>query len=254
AAAIRNFGHLNFYQSNYPDALNNFLEALHIYEKLDQRNAVGQVYYDIARTHYMARNYEKAIEYGYITLDKYRERLEGSATVGSVRDTINVIGGLGLVYSEMGMSDKVLEIRLQILDANKRNSLGITERILYEFLIGTSYFVMGETDSAKVYFDKTLAYPDVNPSIQALKYRSLTWLGYVKYSEGEFDTAVSYLKRAFDWYREQGFFYWAMYISNELGSLYEQYNQLTTAEKYYRQSERIFREMLKEIPGTGMIR
>jgi len=245
AAAYRNLGHLNFYRNNYPDALNNYFEALRIYEKSDQRNTMGQVYWDISKTHYLANNFEKVFEYGNMALAIYRERLENGATVGCIRDTFMVIGGFGLAYVNMGMNDKALETRLKLLEVGKQNNFGMTELMLYEFLAGTDYYKMGETDSAKAYFIRALAYPDANPDIEALKYSALTWLGYVYRSAGEFDSAVSCLHRAFDWYHEKGFLYWAMYVSRGLGVIYNQNNQLNIAEKYYQQSERIFREMLK---------
>ena len=59
AAGFRSYGHLYQYQGNYPQALNSYFEALSRYEKLDKKHTVAWVCYDIATTHYFARNYEK---------------------------------------------------------------------------------------------------------------------------------------------------------------------------------------------------
>jgi tetratricopeptide (TPR) repeat protein len=62
ADAFRAYGNIYFYPGNYPLALNNFNEALSIYEKLEKKRKAGWICYDIARTHYSARNYEKTVQ------------------------------------------------------------------------------------------------------------------------------------------------------------------------------------------------
>ena len=246
AAAYRNFGHINYYRSNYTDALNNLFESLRLYVELDKKHTVADIYYDIAATHYFAGNFEKTLEYGNIALAKFRERLEGGAMVGSVRDTIKVLGGLALTYNRLDINrDTQLEIRLKHLEAGRRHNFGMTEMMLITFLAGTDFYLLGETDSAKVYFEKALAYPNVNPSIEALKYRPISWLGYLHYAAGDVDSAIFYLRKPYDWYNEKGFLYWAMDASRNLGSIYYQNNELNTSENYYQQSERVFKEWLQ---------
>ncbi|MCD4697079.1 MAG: histidine kinase, partial [Bacteroidales bacterium] len=244
ADALRNLSEMYVYLGNYTDGLNNGFEALRIYEKLDKKNAVANLYTDIANVHYLAGNLEKAIEYGHIASDKFREPLEGGTTVGSFRDTINLRMTLGVTYRSLGMFDKSLEIFLEHLKVGKRNNFGDTEIMLHTFLVGSQYYFIGEADSTKAYLEKALAYPDVNPSVQALKYRPLTYLGDLFYSAGETDSAIFYKQKAFDWYNKNGFLYWAMSVSNQLGSIYTQNSELNTAEKYYLQSEMLFNEAL----------
>ena len=244
AAVYRSFGYINYFKGNFADALSNHFESVRIYEKLDKKNIVATMYYSIAVIHFYASNYEKALEYGYIALDKYRERLEGGGTVGSVRDTINVIGGLELTYCLSGKKEKSLELALKFLEVGKRNNFGSTEMMLYTFLVGNRFYSIGDTDSAKLYFEKALAYPDLNPSIEALKYRPLAGLGLLHYAAGEVDSAIFYLRTAFEWYDEKGFLFFAVEISSDLGYIYYKNNDLNNAEKYYQQSERIFNEWL----------
>jgi len=243
ADGFRNYGHLYRHQGNYPQALNNYFEALSSYEKLDKKHTSAWVCYDIATTHYFARNYEKTIEYANMALDQFRKHLEGGATVGNVRDTISVHRGLIETYYLMGF-DENLEMDLKVLEAMKKYNFGITEIICMTWSIGVGYYVTGETDSAKVYFHNALAYPGEDPSVQAQKYRALIWLADLHYSEGEFDTTISYLQTAFEWYNKNGFLFWTMYVSNNLGSFYYENGELNIAEKYYLQSERIFKEMI----------
>jgi len=244
AAAFQNYGHIYVYQGNYPQALSDYLEALSRYEKLDKKHAAGWICYHIAKTHFFARNYEKTLEYGYMALDIFRERTEGGATVGNVRDTITMFGGLGITYDYLGRKDKSIELYLKILEVGKKNNFGMSDMMIITFRIGAEYFLIGETDSAKLYFEKALAYPDANQDIQALKYRPVTWLGKLYTQIGEIDTAIFYLKKAYEWYNKAGFLFWSMYVSNDLGSIHYEINKLDIAEDYFRQSERIFNEMI----------
>jgi tetratricopeptide (TPR) repeat protein len=244
ADAYEKFGFINYFLGNYPTAVNNFFESLRIYEELGEKNTVARLYYEIAHVHFNARNIEKTIEYLNISLDKYRERLEGGAKVGRVRDTLMLIATLGLAYYTLGMFNKSVEIALLTVDVGLENNFGITELMLHTFLAGKRFYLAGKPDSAKVYLGKALAYPDANPDIQALKYRPVTWLGNLYSQLGEIDTAILYLSKAYHWYSTNGFLYWSMKVSNDLGKIYFERNELNTAEKYYRQSEMFFNEAL----------
>jgi len=246
ADSYRNFGYIAFYQSNFPDALKNYFESLHLYENMDREYTVARVYLEIAKTHLSASNYEKAIEYSDIALDKFREPREGDETIGSVRDTTMLILGAALAYKDMGMYDKALEIYLNMLDVGKKNNFGNTEMVLNTLLAGSCYFWTGENDSAKVYWNKALAYPDDNPSIQAMKYHTITSQADLYYAEGKIDSAIFYYHKAFEWYNENGILFWAMYYANSLASFHYKNNDVVSAEKYFLQSKKLFEEMINK--------
>jgi len=244
AASFRNYGQIYVYQGNYPQALNNYLEALALYEKLDKKHTAGWVCYEIARTHYYANNYEKAIEYCYIALDIFRERTNEGITVGNVRDTITIYLGLTETYAMMGMYDKeMLEFDLKVHDLMKRNNFSNIELMLNTWFLGVG-FEMSEPDSAKAYFFKALAYPDESLNMKTLKYRNIISLGWLYYDTGDIDSALYYLQSAFEFYNNKGFLYWALATSEGLGYIHYKNNELDSAEKYLRKSERIFIEML----------
>ena len=244
AAAHRNYGYIFQYQGNYPYALKNYFEALSGYEKMDKKRTSALICHEIAITYYLAKNYEKTIEYGNIALDKYRERTQGGATVGNLRDTMNVIDGLGLIYFLLGECDKSLSNTLRYLEVGKRNNFEKTDIFLHIILAGERFRCNGETDSAKVYLKKALLYPNVNPSIEALKYRSISSLGYLHSAEGEVDSAIFYYQKAFEFYQKKGFLFWALIASNNLGYTYYNKSNLNIAEMYYQQSKRIFNEII----------
>jgi len=243
AASYMNFGHIAFFKSNFPEALNNYFESLYIYEKLDRKYAVARVYFDIAKTHGSARNYEKAFEYCNIALDKFREPLNGGATVGSVRDTSTLCMSIALLYKDLGMIEEALEIYIKFLEVGRKNNFGDVEMMLITLLVGNCYFWIDENDSAKVYWDKALAYPEEDHSIQALKYHIIATQADLYYSEMEIDSAIFYKLKAFEWYNENGFLFWAMYDANRLASIHYKNNEIALAEKYYQQSDRFFKEM-----------
>jgi len=244
AAAFQNYGHIYVYQDNYPQALRDYLEALSRYEKLNNVHTAGWICYHIAKTHYFARNFERTIEYENMALDKFRERKEGGATIGNVRDTIMTFQAIALTYSYMGMTEKAKNLFLMVLEVLRKNNFGITNMMLITFRIGVDYLLIGETDSAKVYFVKALAYPDANPDIQAVKYRPVTWLGNLYSRIGEIDTAKLYLQKAYEWYNKTGFLFWSMKVSNDLGRIHYENSEIDIAQYYFMQSEMVFNEIL----------
>jgi len=158
AAAYMNLGHINTFQSNYPDALKNYYESLRLYEELDKKNSVASLYYHIAVTHYFARNYDKAIEFGNISLDKYREPLMHGTTVGSLRDTIKVFGGISLIYEHKSMWDKSFKIRKRYLEVAEEFNFETINLVISSFMLGVMYIYMGKSDSGKIYYNKALEY------------------------------------------------------------------------------------------------
>ena len=57
ATAFRYYGQIYVYQGNYTQALNNYLESLSLYEKLEKKHTAGLVCYEIGKTHYVANKY-----------------------------------------------------------------------------------------------------------------------------------------------------------------------------------------------------
>jgi len=242
-AAYRNFGHIFLYQSNYPVALNNYLESLRIYEGLKREKVTANIYYDIAVLHYYAGNYDKALEYGEISLGIFREPSKGGGIIGNVRDTMKVLSGYGLIYGNRGMADIALDIYLEVLEVGENNDFTYEENLLCAFLSGVFYYNLGEPDSAMKYYQKALAYPDISPSIEALKYRPYSWIGQFHFDKGEIQEAIEIQKTTFDWYQAKGFLYMAMMASAKLGHYHSANNNWNSAKYYFTKAEELFDEM-----------
>ena len=116
--------------------------------------------------------------------------------------------------------------------------------MLHTFYTGAYLYLKGKTDSAKVYFDKTLTLQELNTGLQVPKYHPLTWLSNFQCMAEEFDSVTVYKQMTFELLNEKGNLFWAMYASNELGLIYFNNDKINTAEKYYQQSERIYKEMI----------
>jgi len=245
ADALRNYGGISFMRGDFALALNDFLDALSIYQLIKMKRMMAQVNFDISATHYSAKNYEKALEYGYKSLDTYRERINGGAKLGTAKDTLDVYACLGLIYKEMGNYEKALEFALDYLKVGKENNFGNTEMMLFSWVAGARFCFSGQIDSAELYFDKALSYPDENLDIEAQKYRTYMWLGNLHRLKGNLDSTIYYNRIAYEWYYEKGFLFWALYSSNMLGYFYYEFNELNTSEKYFLQSEKIFKEMIE---------
>ena len=110
--------------------VNNFFESLQIYDDLNRKHTVADIYYDIAFTHFFANTYDKARDYCLISLDLFREQLEGGATVDNQQDTLKVLRALYLTYWYMDINiQERLEIILQMHEDEPRTNFDKTERI-----------------------------------------------------------------------------------------------------------------------------
>ena len=171
ADAFRAYGNIYFYQGDYPEALKNFFEALSIYDKLGHKHTAGWVCYDIARTHYSARNFEKTLEYGHQALQYFRERLNDGSMVGDVTDTIRMYEGLALTYGtgQLGMIDKSIKYYRLVIEVGKKNNFDLMELMAVTMRLGAELYFNGKTDSAIYYLNEALEYPELNSGARAIK-------------------------------------------------------------------------------------
>lgn len=244
AGAFRNYGHIHLYLGNYPEALKHYFEALAIYERLGNLHTVMMVTYDIARTHFFAGNYNAALSWGLRAMELCRTPVKNGGTVGGVRDSVTIDGGMGQAYGRLGMNAEALRYNREALELLNRHHFPAVERLVFTWVLGVTYLATGEPDSAKMYFFKALSFPDENISLTAQKHRARLWIAEIFSETGAMDSAVLYCRKPYEWYHENGFFFWAMYASNSLGRLYYGMNDLARSEKWYGESERIFNVIL----------
>jgi tetratricopeptide (TPR) repeat protein len=244
ARAYQIRGYVNLFLSRYIEALNSYHKAQTIYEKFNMHKELAGLYLNISILHYFAANYEKAIESSMQALRIYRKILQDGNTICTARDTLLVHNALGMIYTDMGMGKEALERRLLYLRYGIDNNFDPVEMMLMTWICGASYLSTGQVDSAVVYFNRALEYPENNINITAQKYRVISWMASIWSNAGEYKRAISALIPAFEWYKTTGLNFWAMYFSNQLGFIHLKINDLQGAEYYYRESELLFNEMV----------
>lgn len=263
ADAFRSYGHIYEFKGNYPEALENYFETLSIYKKNNDHHNMMWLYYEIGRMHFYANNFDKAVEYGYLSLKKCNEHLPDGSRVGDLVDSVRIGGAIAISYSYAGNNEEALKQRLRLLEVMQGINFSKIEILMTTWVTGANYYLIGKTDSASVYFRKAISFPGENMNIEAQKYRALTWMGALLFSASETDTAINYLQKSLDWYSENGFLIWALYSSNILGNFYLNINDDEKSEEYYKKSEMYFDEMLtrnswyrydslKYIPAYGL--
>jgi tetratricopeptide (TPR) repeat protein/anti-sigma regulatory factor (Ser/Thr protein kinase) len=245
ATAYSNYGFIQFYEGNYPDALNFFYEALHIYEEIGNMRKVAAMYMEIATTHFWANNIEKAIEIAENkVIPGFRAKDKAGNTVGSFQDTIRTFSTIGLPYRMAGRSDTALRIYQRYMDAGRMHGFDLTDLLVHEAVVAACYYETGKVDSAVYQLQKALAYPEVNRSVIALKHEYKRRLASIYSIHGEPDSALFYYRLAFQWLEPHGFLFSAFMAAWELGGFYSKRGQQHEAEKSWIEAAKLVEEMI----------
>ncbi|MBW6492521.1 MAG: histidine kinase [Lentimicrobium sp.] len=245
AMAYSNYGFIQFYEGNYPDALNFFYEALHIYEDLGNLRKVADMYMELATIHFYANNIEKAIEIGEnMSIPGYRAKDGAGNTVGGFHDTVRSFSKLGLPYRMTGRSDTALIIYQRYLEAGRKHGFDLIDLLVHEAIVASCFMETGNVDSAVYYFWKALAYPEVNQSVHALKHEYKRRLASIYTMYGEPDSALYYYRQAYQWLEHHGYLRSAFLSAWELGGFYAKRGQQQESEKSWLQAAKLLEEML----------
>ncbi|GAP44260.1 hypothetical protein TBC1_1261 [Lentimicrobium saccharophilum] len=244
ASACRNLGRKEFYDGNYPQALNHYQESLKIFEQKGNRRQIAQLLEDIATTHFFAGNYDETFEIINKAIHVYREKKEDGNTVGSVRDTMTIFSRLGLPYRNIGRSDISLRIYLNYLDVGKVNKFEITDMMVHHGLVAMCYYEVGKPDSALHFFRMSNNYPDANMSIRAMKHTNYLRMALIYNTLGETDTVIRLLTQSYAWFSERGYLRQSQLAARQLGEVYLALNRATDAENHFLHSESLLKEMI----------
>ncbi len=238
-------GHTYRYQGKYVKALSEYLKAIKLYKKLGMKRQVASLYQQISIIHYLVSNFEMSLEYGFIAFDKYKEHKPDGTPVGNVADIMSIKSGAALIYFLQGECKESLEITLDYLKIGKKSNFNKTDLYLHLIVAGERFRCTGDIDSAKKYFRKAISTPSENTSMEALKYRAITSLGYIYLHEDNFDKMILHYQQANDFYNKRGFLYMALNTSAFMGYTYYQYKQAAIAEIYFKQAEKLFDEIVR---------
>lgn len=250
--AIKYMGHVYLFQGDYPKTLTNYHEALEIAEEAGLiKNAIW-LYYDIALTNFFARIYEKAVEWGELALHRYREYGENGLSLQERSDTIYMHASritseceIGIATNDTGMVEKGINAARDYLKFGKENKVYSTaEMTAFTYQVGYRYSLIGEYDSATVYYKRALAMHQEGRNTGGMKNRIYQFLASMQYSLGNIDSAMYYLQTALEWYNAKGFLFWSTSVSNSIGGIYFLKKDIKSAEKQYLMSEELFNEYL----------
>ncbi len=247
AVAFSNYAFIHFYEGNYPEALNFFYEALHIYEGLGNLRKVAAMYMEIATTHFFANNIEKALEIAENrVIPGYRARDKAGNPVGGFYDTVRTFSKIGLPYRKTGRSDTALIIYQRYLDAGRKHGFHITDLLVHEAIVASCFIETGNVDSALYYFRKALAYPEVTQSVRALKHEYKRRLAAICSMHGEPDSALYYYKQAYQWLEPQGYLRSAFLAAWETGEFHANRGEDHETETSWLQAAALVEEMISK--------
>ncbi len=242
------YGYNQVFTGNYPEGVKYYLKALQLYDKLGLGKWKFAVYTYIATVNYYARNFEKAIENCNKALKICREETWDESFFGRVKDSVSVYLQLSLYYFLSDTCDKAVDLTLKYLEAGRENNFDRTDLFFNLILAGERYRCIGKKDSALVYLNRALDFPDENQNVITLKYRAYTAIGGLYYRMGpeKLDSAIIYFEKAFKYYSENGFLFWASNLAETLGHVYYFRNRYDKALIYYQTAEALILEMLRK--------
>ena len=118
ANALNNIGFSVYLKADYPTALENYLNALKIYEHIKDKKGMAKCYSNMGIVYYSQHDFAKALYY-------YSEALKKAEEIGNKQIQLNNIANIGLLYSDNGNYEKALEFYFKAL--NMAEQLGNKE-------------------------------------------------------------------------------------------------------------------------------
>ncbi|TND09771.1 MAG: protein serine/threonine phosphatase [Bacteroidetes bacterium] len=257
--AIGRIGLANFNMGNYDPALKSFSEAKFIYEKLDKKSDLAEIYIQIAETkrsqgqfqdalqkvisayniyesiddkkgmaralnnsgliYYRLNNFSKAVS-------EYEHSMELRKQINDENGVAACLNNLANVYIAQKNYDKSIEYHKQALEIRKKSgNKGQIARALNN--LGAVYFQKKEYETAMDYFFQSLELRKEIGDKRGM-ISSLANLGSVNMNQGRRDKAIEYFERALQLAREVG----ARDLESELyESFAEAYEQKGDHEK-----------------------
>jgi tetratricopeptide (TPR) repeat protein len=212
-------------------------QAIDLARELEYVQGIADAFRNYGQIYVYQGNYLQALD-NYLKALTMFEELKDKHTAGWVCYEIAKVNYFASNY------ETAIRYCQKALDLAEKSGQSNIELMLLSFVVGTNFWQLGEIDSAKAYLFKALAYPDESRNMKILKYRNLDHLGWIHYESGNTDSAVYYFKKAFEFYYEEGFLYWAMVNSRDLGYVHYSSGDLDSASIYLDYAGAIFAEML----------
>jgi len=140
ASAINNLGTVYWRQSNYPKALEKYIQALRIAEEIGSEKGMAWYLANIANVYSTQKDYAKALEY-------YLRAIELAKKSVNQRSLAISLGNTGIVYNEMKNYVKAIEYYSAALDLSTKLA-DTTQMGIVHGDLGSAYLDLNVPDSA----------------------------------------------------------------------------------------------------------
>lgn len=185
ALAYKNLGIGNYMQSNYLASIDNYEQALALYEFLKDKNGIANILSNEGAVYFNQADDEKALEL-YLKSLNIAEEISDTLRIATALQNIGAI-----YYSHKGSLDKALDYLLRALpmsESIKNNDAIGTINVN----LGEIYLAKGDDKAALNYFKKSLK---VFRGTENVPY-SLNDIGKVYQFRNEYDSAIQFHQEA----------------------------------------------------------
>jgi tetratricopeptide (TPR) repeat protein len=244
--AERFIGLMKMYEGRYPETVVHFYNALENYEQAEDTYSLAKLYYDFAKLNFYTGNYFKAEEYGLKSLELIEKKKPDGTTTGTLREISRLKSALGLLYRTANRPEQAKEIYRWYNGIMKKEGFEITDQMVHTQLLARCFDETGMYDSALFYFHKAYNFPEVNPSISALKFECLRSIGLVYYKIKNYREAVDYFIQVADGMDKAGFLYQTFLSNLILGNIYFEEEKLNQSEHFYDKALSLSEEMIRK--------
>lgn len=175
--------------NRFEQALENFIEALVIWQELNEAERSGQNFMDIAGIYYDLGDFDQALDYYYDALTIWRETDDQASTSHALNNLGNVYWSIKDYRNALKYYTDALGIKEQTGDlASMISSLNN---------IGNVHMELNDSKMALEYFNEALQLKEEldDTAGQAVL---LNNIGLIHYETGELDTALDYFQRAME--------------------------------------------------------
>jgi tetratricopeptide (TPR) repeat protein len=191
AGAYHNLGSLLFYKGDYTAAMNNWLEALNLFESLNNWHEAAQTYMRMVMVYHFTGNTDKIPVYYHRILDYF----------GKTNDRFFIAS----IYNWVGYHYNNFEVNPELAKYYLHKSIALAAEInmpsilwagIYASL-SLAYRIEGQYDSALVAMHKSFTYLEEDTDDNRL-YRILGYkdLGFIYLMRQQMDSAIYYFERS----------------------------------------------------------
>ena len=223
AISLKNIGVLYQYQGNYPQALENYLQSLKIFEQIKDEAGIANVLNNIGIVYRNQGNYKKALTY-FVRVQKIDEKNKDQTGLASI------LNNLGSIYYQQDEFEKAKGYFMQSLNIEKglKDDGGVS--ISYNNL-GLVAIAEDSVQKAIDYYQKALLL-DEKAGNKASAAGTLNNIAYAYQKKDDLNKSLSYALRGYKLAEELNSQELVMQLSETLMTIYEGLKDFEKAYEY----------------------